>query len=106
MGSGYFKDALTWLKERHGANNVICVDETSPHLVAYVAPMTKDGRLAARDFLGGPKVMRQLQDGFHTSCGASYGLLGGVQASKAKHEDVGRFSGLFDSMECAATFMS
>lgn len=95
MGSGYFKDALTWLKERHGANNVICagihVDETSPHLVAYVAPMTKDGRLAARDFLGGPKVMRQLQDGFHTSCGASYGLLRGVQASKAKHEDVGRF---------------
>lgn len=95
MGSGYFKDALTWLKERHGANNVICagihVDETSPHLVAYAAPMTKDGRLAARDFLGGPKVMRQLQDGFHASCGASYGLLRGVQASKAKHEDVGRF---------------
>lgn len=95
MGSGYFKNALSWLKERHGASNVICAgihqDETSPHLVAYVVPMTKDDRLAARDFLGGPKVMRQLQDSFHSRCGVSYGLLRGVQASKAKHEDVGRF---------------
>jgi len=62
-GSGYFEDALEWLWDRHGSKNVITVvihqDELTPHMVAYVLPKTADGRLCARDFLGGPKVLRQ-----------------------------------------------
>ncbi|MEB0182981.1 plasmid recombination protein, partial [Pseudomonas sp. CCC3.2] len=54
---GYFDRAIAWLKARHGGANIVCaaihLDETTPHLVAYIVPLTKDGRLSARDFLGG-----------------------------------------------------
>ena len=94
-GDGYFKDALEWLRKRHGAANVISstihLDERTPHLVAYVLPKTKDGRLSARDFLGGPKVLREMQDSFHAACGEKRGLERGVRGSNAKHEDIKAF---------------
>ncbi|WP_225786890.1 MobV family relaxase [Pseudomonas sp. Marseille-P8916] len=95
LGSGYFRDAFSWLRERHGKENVICaavhLDERTPHLVAYVVPITKDGRLSARDFLGGATRMRQMQDSFHATCGKPRGLLRGVKGSKAYHSDISKF---------------
>lgn len=95
LGNGYFRDALSWLRDRHGAANVLSavvhLDESTPHLVAYVVPLTTDGRLSARDYLGGPKLMRQLQDSFHSRCGAIRGLSRGVKGSKAKHDEVASF---------------
>ncbi|MHD0650935.1 MobV family relaxase [Pseudomonas aeruginosa] len=95
LGDGLFADALRWLQERHGKENVLCtavhLDETTPHLVAYVVPKTKDGRLSCRDFLGGPKMLEEMQDSFHAACGAKRGLERGVKRSKAKHQDVGAF---------------
>ncbi len=95
LGGGYFSDALTWLKHRHGADNVISstvhLDESTPHLVAFVVPRTKDGRLSCRDFLGGPVKLREMQDSFHAACGVKRGLERGVRGSKAKHEDVAAF---------------
>lgn len=41
----YFKDALAWLEQRHGPENVIAaniqLDETTPHLVVYVCPLVQ-----------------------------------------------------------------
>lgn len=41
----YFKDALAWLEQRHGSENVIAaniqLDETTPHLVVYVCPLVQ-----------------------------------------------------------------
>ena len=95
LGSGYFADALSWLHARHGQANIISaavhLDETTPHLVAYVVPLTRDGRLCARDFLGGPKVMRDMQDSFYTTCGLPHGLHRGIQGSKAHHTKVSQF---------------
>ena len=95
LGGGYFDDALGWLKQRHGPENVISstvhLDESTPHLVAYVVPRTKDGRLSCRDFLGGPAKLREMQDSFHTACGVKRGLERGLRGSKAKHEDVAAF---------------
>jgi hypothetical protein len=95
LGNGYFRDALSWLHQRHGAANVLCsvvhLDESTPHLVAYVAPLTKEGKLSAREFLGGPKVLRNLQDSFHAACGAPRGLSRGIKGSKAKHDKVSAF---------------
>lgn len=103
LGSGYFNDALRWLKARHGAKNVISaaihLDERTPHLVAYVVPLTSQGRLSARDFLGGPKAMRSMQDSFHNACGVSRGLQRGIQGSKAKHEDISSFYGMLSSID-------
>lgn len=95
LGLGYFDDSLKWLKARHGSKNIISaavhLDEKTPHLVVYVAPITEDGRLSARDFLGGPRKMRDLQDDFYTNCAKKYGLLRGQKGSKAKHSDVANF---------------
>lgn len=103
LGSGYFNDALRWLKARHGPENVISaaihLDERTPHLVAYVVPLTAQGRLSARDFLGGPQVMRSMQDSFHDACGASRGLQRGIQGSKAKHEEISSFYGMLSSID-------
>lgn len=94
-GDGYFSDALDWLRKRHGASNVLSatvhLDEATPHLVAYVVPKTPQNRLAARHFLGGPQVLRAMQDGFHAACGASRGLLRGIRGSSAKHESIKSF---------------
>ncbi|MGP5403422.1 MobV family relaxase, partial [Pseudomonas helleri] len=95
MGDGYFSDALKWLKTRHGAANVLSatvhLDESTPHMVVYVVPMTADMRLSCRDFLGGPEKLRAMQTSFHAEVGALRGLERGVEGSKAKHEAVSAF---------------
>jgi flagellar biosynthesis GTPase FlhF len=87
--NAYFAAAVRWLETRHGKANIVCVnmqlDETSPHLVAYVVPLTKDGRLSAKDFLGGRKVLTQMQTEFAEHVGKPAGLQRGVEGSKATH---------------------
>lgn len=94
-GSGYFADSLKWLQQKHGKENVISatihLDESTPHMVAYVIPMTADKRLSCREFLGGPEKLRAMQTDFHAKCGAPRGLERGVEGSKAKHEQVSAF---------------
>lgn len=87
--NAYFGAAVRWLEARHGKANVVCVnmqlDETSPHLVAYVVPLTADGRLSAKDFLGGRKVLSEMQTDFAEKIGKPVGLQRGVEGSKATH---------------------
>ena len=94
-GNGYFSDALKWVQARHGKENVISatihLDESTPHMVAYVVPMTADKRLSCREFLGGPEKLRAMQTDFHSRVGAPRGLERGVEGSKAKHEAVSAF---------------
>lgn len=87
--NAYFGAAVRWLEARHGKANIVCVniqlDETSPHLVAYVVPLTKDGRLSAKDFLGGRKVLSEMQTDFAERVGKPVNLQRGVEGSKATH---------------------
>ncbi|EOG3619125.1 MobV family relaxase [Pseudomonas putida] len=89
---GYFDRAMAWLRARHGAANIVCaelhLDERTPHLVAYITPLTQDGRLSARDFLGGPATLRRMQTDFHEQCGKPFGLARGTEGSKATHQAV------------------
>ena len=68
-GEKYFALARKWLVERHGAENVIStsvhLDETSPHLIAYVVPLDEKGTLNAKQFLGGKQVLSRMQTDFH-----------------------------------------
>jgi hypothetical protein len=57
-GSDYFADAMKWLEDKHGAENIVCAniqrDEKSPHLVAYVVPLvTKAERTRKRSVIVG-----------------------------------------------------
>lgn len=94
-GSTYFKKAIEWLREKHGRENVVCanlqVDESTPHLVAYVVPMTAAGKLSAKEFLGGREKLTKMQTQFAAEVGAQFGLQRGIEGSKAKHTTIKRY---------------
>ena len=87
----YLMDSLQWLQKRHGAENVvgwsIHRDEQAPHLAVYVVPL-KDGKLNAKHFTGGKKVLSQLQTDFARDVGQRHGLERGIEGSKATHTTV------------------
>ena len=91
----YFTDALAWLKDRHGAENLIYAgihrDETTPHLYAYVVPLDPQGKLNCRHFLGGAKALSQMQTDFAEQVGQRHGLRRGIEGSKARHTTVRQY---------------
>lgn len=44
-----------------------------------------------RDFLGGAAKLRKMQTDFHHWCGKPFGLLRGIEGSKANHQKVGQY---------------
>lgn len=89
----YFREALDWLKERHGAENVCAVtiheDESTPHLVAYVVPI-KDNKLNCKHFLGGREKLRDMQTSFANRV-SRFDLSRGVEGSRAHHTTIKQY---------------
>lgn len=96
----YLTDALRWLKERHGADNVIAatvhMDETTPHLAAYVVPLDEQGKLNAKKFLGGRQTLSAMQTDFAKKVGEKHGLERGIERSTAKHTTIKEWYGLLN----------
>jgi len=73
----YFANALYFFQRRYGKENVMycyChLDEYNPHVHIGVIPVTKDGRLSARDLFN-PKSLEKLQTDFHQQVSRLYGL--------------------------------
>lgn len=65
----YFKEAYEFIKNKFGEDNVLYatvhMDETTPHMHAGFVPITKDGRLSAKDYLDGKQRLRNLQNDFY-----------------------------------------
>ena len=61
-----------------------------PHLAVYVVPL-KDGKLNAKHFTGGKKVLSQLQTDFAKDVGQRHGLERGIEGSQAKHQTIKEF---------------
>lgn len=99
----YFSKSLEWLKEKHGAENVVTtsiqLDETTPHLVAYVVPIDKKGKLNCREFLGGRDKLQSMQTDFANRIGNSLGLERGKTGSKAKHTTIKQFYDDINSLQ-------
>ncbi len=91
----YFNASIKFLRDMHGQENVIGtslhLDESTPHLIAYVVPLNSAGRLCAKDFLGGRQKLTQLQTSFHSAVGQKFGLERGVEGSRAVHQRVKQF---------------
>lgn len=86
----FFQDCLKFHNEHFGhiISAVIHYDETTPHLHVVSVPLTKDGRLSARDVIGNKSKMSKTQDSFFEQVGRGYGLERGVQMDgqeKKKH---------------------
>lgn len=88
----YFQEAVQWLKAKHGADNIIYAgvhrDEQTPHLYAYVVPIDGKDKLNCRAFLGGSKMLNEMQTDFAEKIGIKHGLERGIEGSKAKHQSI------------------
>lgn len=91
----YFEDSLSYLKNKHGPENVIYAgihrDETTPHLYAFIVPLDSKGKLNCRAFLGGPQALSILQTDFHNEVSKKHGLDRGIAGSKARHIPIRKF---------------
>lgn len=76
----FFQDCLKFHNEHFGhiISAVIHYDETTPHLHIISVPLTKDGRLSARDVIGNKAKMSKTQDQFFEQVGRGYGLERGI----------------------------
>lgn len=97
----YLNEALRWIQERHGKDNVIAAiihrDEKTPHLSAYVVPKDPDtGRLNCRRFLGGAKALNEMQTDFARVVGRPVGLERGIEGSKATHTKLKTYYGALE----------
>lgn len=76
----FFQDCLKFHNEHFGhiISAVVHYDETTPHLHIISVPLTKDGRLSARDIIGNKAKMSKTQDQFFEQVGRGYGLERGI----------------------------
>lgn len=86
----FFQDCLKFHQQHFGhvISAVIHYDETTAHMHVISVPLTRDGRLSARDVIGNRTQMRRTQTEFYEQVGRGYGLERGVQQDgpeKAQH---------------------
>lgn len=102
--SAWIRENVFWLESTFGKDNVVQavlhLDETTPHLQCVVFPRTKDGRLSARDVMGGPKELSLLQSSYAMRM-SKFGLVRGIEKSKANHEDIRKHYGKMKAAERA-----
>ena len=72
----YFLHCLAYHKEEYGhvVNAVIHFDETTPHMHVCSVPLTRDGRLSAKEIMGNKSAYHKRQDRFFTLVSKEYGL--------------------------------
>ena len=65
----YFTEAAAFMERKVGRGNifstVVHMDEKTPHLHLCFTPITKDGRLSAKEILGNRAQLSRWQDEFH-----------------------------------------
>jgi hypothetical protein len=90
----FFNQAHKWLADKYGADRIVTAsihrDETSPHMTAFVVPLTKDGRLSAKEFIGNKAKMVADQTAFAAAV-RDLGLYRGIEGSKARHTRIQAF---------------
>ena len=87
----FFKQSLQWLADKYGADRIVTAsihrDESTPHLSAFVVPLTQDKRLSAKEFIGSRDKMRADQTSY-AACVANLGLERGIEGSMANHQRI------------------
>lgn len=86
----FFQDCLDYHRQRYGhvISAIVHYDEETPHMHVLSVPLTRDGRLSAREIVGGRAQMAHAQDTFFEQVGRNYGLERGVHMDgpeKRKH---------------------
>lgn len=76
----FFRDCLDYHRQRYGhvVSAIVHYDEDTPHMHVLSVPLTRDGRLSAREIVGGRAQMAHAQDTFFEQVGRNYGLERGI----------------------------
>lgn len=76
----FFQDCLDYHRRRYGhvISAIVHYDEETPHMHVLSVPLTRDGRLSAREIVGNRVTMAHAQDSFFEQVGQRYGLERGV----------------------------
>lgn len=76
----FFRDCLEYHRQHYGhvVSAVVHYDEQTPHMHVLSVPLTRDGRLSAREIVGNRVTMAHAQDSFFEQVGQQYGLQRGV----------------------------
>ena len=65
----FFQDSKEFLEQEYGKENMIYatvhLDEATPHMHFGVVPLTKDGRLSAKEVVGNKQALTKFQDRFN-----------------------------------------
>lgn len=84
----WIKKNFQWCCEQFGKENIVRftlhLDEKTPHIHCVFVPITRDGRLSAKSFIGSSKTLEQLQTSYANEM-ASFGLKRGVKSDR-KHQ--------------------
>ncbi|HHX4112465.1 TPA: MobV family relaxase [Proteus mirabilis] len=90
----FMQRSMDWLKAKYGEQNIVAAvvhrDETSPHLSAFVTPITQDGRLSAKEFIGNRAKMKRDQTTFADAV-KDLGLERGLEGSRARHTSIRQY---------------
>ena len=90
----FFQQSKDWLARKFGADRIFVAtihrDETSPHLSAFVVPLTADGRLSAKELIGGRSQLSGDQTSY-AECVQHLGLERGLEGSKARHTTISQY---------------
>ena len=79
-----------WLDNEYGDRIVraeLHLDESTPHIHAYLVPLDERGKLNCRGIFGGRQKLSQFQDSFANAM-SPLGLERGIRGSKAKHTKI------------------
>ena len=86
--------ACEWLQTRYGDRIIraeLHLDESTPHIHAYMVPLDDKGKLNCRALLGGSRYrLSELQDDFAAAM-APLGLERGIKGSRASHTEVRKY---------------
>jgi hypothetical protein len=84
-------DNFQFAAKRFGQENIVefavHMDERTPHIHCVVVPLTKDGRLSAKEVMGDRVQLSQLQTEYAMAM-KQYGMERGIKGSTATHETV------------------
>ena len=82
-----------WLSDTYGDRIVraeLHLDESTPHIHAYLVPLDEKGKLNCRGLFGGREKLSKLQDSFALAM-EPLDLERGIKGSKARHTEVKKY---------------
>ncbi len=85
----WIKANKEWISERYGQENIVRftlhVDEKTPHIHVVTVPITKDGRLSAKEYANGKKALRDMQTDYANKM-EQFDLKRGLERKGISHE--------------------